>query len=399
MCPRVVPRVMPRIVPRACGSQCGAPSPVRAGTNTTPSVSSTVAAIASVSAADPTICRPSRSHCTAAPVTKIAPSVAYTSSSSGRAPCGRREQPGVGADDRAAGVGEDERARAVGALRVALVEAGLAEQGGLLVAGDAGDGELEVEERLRVGGREVAPVRDQLGERVARDAEQRAQLVGPVATLEVEQQRAARVGDVGDVPGAAGHPGDQVGVDGADRVAAGLDESPGVRLVLGEPDQLGAGEVRVQPQAGQLGHPLLVALVAEPAADRGGTTVLPHDGAARGAERLAVPQQHRLALVRDPDAPEVGGVAVPRREHGAGGLERGLPDLLGCVLHPARLREVLTELLVALGRDPSVAGDHERGDARRTGVDREDRHRSPRMIASTTLSTQAGSLPSSTRIS
>ena len=67
---------MPRIVPRACGSQCGAPSPVSAGTNTTPPVSSTVAAIASLSAADPTICRPSRSHCTAAPVTKIAPSVA-----------------------------------------------------------------------------------------------------------------------------------------------------------------------------------------------------------------------------------------------------------------------------------------------------------------------------------
>ena len=46
------------------------------GTKTTPSVSSTVAAMASVSAAEPTICRPSRSHCTAAPVTKIAPSLA-----------------------------------------------------------------------------------------------------------------------------------------------------------------------------------------------------------------------------------------------------------------------------------------------------------------------------------
>ena len=54
----------------------GAPSPVSAGTNTTPSVSGTVRAIASVSAAEPTICRPSRSHCTAAPVTKIAPSIA-----------------------------------------------------------------------------------------------------------------------------------------------------------------------------------------------------------------------------------------------------------------------------------------------------------------------------------
>ena len=56
------------------GPSAGAPSPVRAGTNTTPSEESTVAAIASVSAAEPTIWSPSRSHCTAAPVTKIAPS-------------------------------------------------------------------------------------------------------------------------------------------------------------------------------------------------------------------------------------------------------------------------------------------------------------------------------------
>ena len=73
---RVVPRVMPRMVPRACGSQWGAPRPVSAGTKTTPSVSSTVRATASVSAALPTIWSPSRSHCTAAPVTKIAPSSA-----------------------------------------------------------------------------------------------------------------------------------------------------------------------------------------------------------------------------------------------------------------------------------------------------------------------------------
>jgi hypothetical protein len=56
---------------------------VSAGTNTTPSEESTVEAIAAVSAAEPTICSPSRSHCTAAPVTKIAPSSAYVSSPSG----------------------------------------------------------------------------------------------------------------------------------------------------------------------------------------------------------------------------------------------------------------------------------------------------------------------------
>ena len=48
---RVVPRVIPEMSPRASGSHCGEPSPVSAGTKSTPSVDSTLAASASVSAA------------------------------------------------------------------------------------------------------------------------------------------------------------------------------------------------------------------------------------------------------------------------------------------------------------------------------------------------------------
>jgi hypothetical protein len=67
---------MPTMVPRADGSQSGAPRPVSAGTNTTPPESGTVDANGSDSEAAPMIPSPSRSHCTAAPVTKIAPSSA-----------------------------------------------------------------------------------------------------------------------------------------------------------------------------------------------------------------------------------------------------------------------------------------------------------------------------------
>ncbi len=70
----MVPRVMPRIAPRADGSQSGAPSPVSAGTKTTPPESGTVRANASDSYAAPMMPSPSRSHCTADPVTKMAPS-------------------------------------------------------------------------------------------------------------------------------------------------------------------------------------------------------------------------------------------------------------------------------------------------------------------------------------
>ena len=55
-------------------------------------------------------------------------------------------------------------------------------------------------------------------------------------------------------------------------------------------------------------------------------------------------------------------------------LQRGLPDLLGGVLDPAGLREVLAELLVALGLDAPVRsyddGRHPGG----PGIDREDAH-------------------------
>ena len=71
-----MPRVMPTIVPRAYGSHYGLPRPVKAGTTNTPSVSGTDAASGPISADDSMRPSPSRSHWTAAPVTKIAPSSA-----------------------------------------------------------------------------------------------------------------------------------------------------------------------------------------------------------------------------------------------------------------------------------------------------------------------------------
>src|SRR5947209_20562734 len=68
---------MPTTVPRAYGSHHGEPSPVKAGTTTTPPASGTDAASGPVSLASPMMPRPSRIHWIAAPVTKMAPSIAY----------------------------------------------------------------------------------------------------------------------------------------------------------------------------------------------------------------------------------------------------------------------------------------------------------------------------------
>ena len=73
---RPVPRLSPVMVPRAAGSQWGLPSPVKAGTMTTPSDDSTVRASGSSSADSAMMPSPSRSHCTPAPATKTEPSTA-----------------------------------------------------------------------------------------------------------------------------------------------------------------------------------------------------------------------------------------------------------------------------------------------------------------------------------
>ena len=76
MCARPVPRVMPRIAPRAYMSQQGAPSPVKAGTTTTPPLSGTVAASASISGAEEMMPSSSRSHWMVLPPLNTLPSSA-----------------------------------------------------------------------------------------------------------------------------------------------------------------------------------------------------------------------------------------------------------------------------------------------------------------------------------
>ena len=182
MCARVVPRVMPMIRPRACGSQCGAPSPVSAGheDHALGVVDGRGDRRGLGGRADDLQAVAQPLHGRAGHEDRALERVGQLAV--GGAPGRGRQQPGVGALERGAGVGEDERAGAVGALRVARVEAGLPEQRRLLVAGDPGDRQRQV--RGTTPGRCVA-ISPQLGTSSGSAsrgyAEQRAQLVGPVA--------------------------------------------------------------------------------------------------------------------------------------------------------------------------------------------------------------------------
>ena len=86
----------------------------------------------------------------------------------------------------------------------------------------------------------------------------------------------------------------------------------------------------------------------ELAAAFGGAPVLPDDRRRDGLAGRAVPEQRRLALVRDRH--HVG--LAPRPPRAAPGDAR--PDLLRVVLDPARLRKVLRQLAVAATRDAAA---------------------------------------------
>ena len=78
------------------------------------------------------------------------------------------------------------------------------------------------------------------------------QLLVPVALVDVEQHGARGVRRVGDVGAALGQLPGQPGVDGAEGELAALGARARARDVVEQPGDLGAGEIRVEHQAGPL---------------------------------------------------------------------------------------------------------------------------------------------------
>src|SRR5262249_6132161 len=152
-----------------------------------------------------------------------------------------REEPVPRGDGLRAGVEEEEAARPVGVLREARREARLAEERRLLVAGEARDRDRGVADASL---REDSGGRDDVREDVARDAEEREELVVPVASVDVVEERAARVGGVGRVDGAAREVPDEPAVDRPERELSALGPEPRSWDVVEQPRELRAREVR-----------------------------------------------------------------------------------------------------------------------------------------------------------
>ena len=145
---------------------------------------------------------------------------------------------------------------------------------------------------------------------------------------------------------------------------------PGPHPSLGQqPVQLGGREVRVEDEAGALPHELQVAGRLQRLAVGGRAPVLPHDRPVERTAGASVPHHRRLSLVGDADRRQ--RLVELADEVGQGGVDRG-QDVVGLVLDPARLREVLGELAVGPAGRPAGLVDREGPHAGGAGVDGHD---------------------------
>jgi hypothetical protein len=212
------------------------------------------------------------------------------------------------------------------------------------------------------------------GEHLARDPEQRQQLLVPGAPSQIVEQRPRCVGVVAGVNPPAGEPRHQPALHGAGGQLAPLGPAAEGRIAQ-QPFELGGGEVRVGDQAGPLPEQRLEPGVAELAAAGAGAAILPDDRGGRRHQGAAVPEHHRLALVGDAQ----GDRPLPARAHRLSHrLEGDAEDLVRVMLDPAGLGIVLGELAVAAAEDPAILVHHQRGRSGGALIEREDRRHASR---------------------
>ena len=206
-------------------------------------------------------------------------------------------------------------------------------------------------------GAEIGGIVLHLGEHRGGDAKDPHQVRVPLLAADVEQQGARGVGDVGRERACEAR--DQERVDRPERDLAGLGPCPQALHVVEDPGELGAGEVRVEDEARLLGHQRLQPLGLQRGAAFGGAAVLPDDGVVHRPSGGPFPNRRRLALVGDADGGHLVRFEPGFAQRPLHRCDGGVPDVLEIVLHPARARVMLRELLLADAEDGLVRAEHD----------------------------------------
>lgn len=140
---------------------------------------------------------------------------------------------------------------------------------------------------------------------------------------------------------------------------AALGALAGAFDVVQDPLHLGAGEVRVNHQAGVVTDVLFQAVALELLADVGGAAALPNDGVVNRLAGLFFPDDGGFALVGDADAGDLIGIDVGFRQHFYQRRTLRRPDLHWVVLNPAGLWIDLREFALRYCNDVGVVIEHD----------------------------------------
>ncbi len=261
-------------------------------------------------------------------------------------------------DGLLARVHQEEAAGAVGVLHGAGFGAHLAEEGGLLVAGNAADGHFMGEDG-GLGDPVYLGTRADLRHHGRRDIQEFQQFLVPFQRIDVEQHRPGGVGDVGHMDLAACKLPHEPAVHGAEAELAGFGLFPRTGDVVQDPADLGAGKIWVDEQPRALPDQRLQPLGGQGGAEVRRAAALPDDGVAHGPARAPLPDEGGLPLVGDADARNVS-----RRKAGLGiglpqGLKLGLQDAHGVVLHPAGPGVDLGQGMLRQGGDAAEAVEYD----------------------------------------
>lgn len=188
---------------------------------------------------------------------------------------------------------------------------------------------------------EYCVARSNLGEAMLRDVPHSAKRCIPTEPVDIEEQRSARIGEVGREGITASQPMDEVRVDRGEYSLARIEAACHVAVMLHQPLQFRGREVAVYPQAGPGADQVITAPVALFGAQRVAAPALPDDCSAQWNAGLAIDHYERFSLVRDADADDARASRLLPGQKFSGGLQQCMPDLVGVMLYPACLRIVL----------------------------------------------------------
>ena len=236
-----------------------------------------------------------------------------------------------------AGVGERKAAGTVSVLGKTGAETGLASQSGLLVTGDAADGNRCPQQRGGDRSHAAAGGHD-AGQHGAGYVENAQQFVVPVARFQIHEHGAGSVGVVGDVDFAGGQIPDQPGIDVAEEQFAVAGTFHGTGYVVEDPADLAPGKVRINYQACLRLHEATIERLLQLIAEVSSPATLPNNRRSNGFAGLLVPDNGRLALIGNPAGGDVAGRNTNLRQGGPGGFQLCPPDGHRVLLHPARMR-------------------------------------------------------------